>query len=622
VGTNLVRLSQLDGVDLGLYNKTILVAILEQVINCKDVIAQEYLMEVIIQAFPDDFHLHTLEQLMRACVKLHPRVSVRGIVVALLDRLVSYAQRENDVDEGEEKVAHGIPSDVRLFEVFWEQIQEILRSRKEISLQDITALMVSLANLALSCYPDRLEYVDQIFQFVCERETAYEQSPDLHHAETVKNNLALLCAPIYAYPNVLTILDLENYTALLHKQSSATRRSVAMAIVQTALKQDALIETVDDVDGVLNLCTVLIKENKDSVQGRFAGTEEANLEEEQGLLARLVHLFKSDNPDEQFLLLSMARKHFVEGNDRIRFTFPPIVFMALQLARRYKNLQDKDEEWTRKATTLFRFIHQLISVLYNKSDTHELALRLFLMAAQAADQCGFEENAYDFFVQAFTIYEESLSESRAQFQALTLIVGALQATRVFGADNYETLTHKCLLHSGRLLKRPDQCRAMCLCAHLFWATPSKWHTGGGEEEELYQDGVRVKETLQRALKIADACLDASINVQLFVEILNRYIYFFELGCQEVTPVYINGLFDLVHQNISTMDPAAKKDANATQLRNASTSALMESFDGSLAELVVKHFKATVKYMERRKQDAIDDNIAGVVERYSEIELVF
>jgi vacuolar protein sorting-associated protein 35 len=49
VGTNLVRLSQLDGVDLELYRNSILPAILEQVVQCKDVIAQEYLMEVVIQ---------------------------------------------------------------------------------------------------------------------------------------------------------------------------------------------------------------------------------------------------------------------------------------------------------------------------------------------------------------------------------------------------------------------------------------------------------------------------------------------------------------------------------------------------------------------------------------------
>ena len=52
VGTNLVRLSQLDGVDLEMYRRIILPSILEQVVNCKDVIAQEYLMEVVIQVRP------------------------------------------------------------------------------------------------------------------------------------------------------------------------------------------------------------------------------------------------------------------------------------------------------------------------------------------------------------------------------------------------------------------------------------------------------------------------------------------------------------------------------------------------------------------------------------------
>ena len=52
VGTNLVRLSQLEGVDLEMYRRIILPSVLEQVVNCKDVIAQEYLMEVVIQVCP------------------------------------------------------------------------------------------------------------------------------------------------------------------------------------------------------------------------------------------------------------------------------------------------------------------------------------------------------------------------------------------------------------------------------------------------------------------------------------------------------------------------------------------------------------------------------------------
>lgn len=45
VGTNLVRLSEMNGVDLATYKEIVLPRILEQIVNCKDVIAQEYLMD-------------------------------------------------------------------------------------------------------------------------------------------------------------------------------------------------------------------------------------------------------------------------------------------------------------------------------------------------------------------------------------------------------------------------------------------------------------------------------------------------------------------------------------------------------------------------------------------------
>lgn len=49
VGTNLVRLSQLESASFETYQKLILPGILEQVVSCRDAIAQEYLMECIIQ---------------------------------------------------------------------------------------------------------------------------------------------------------------------------------------------------------------------------------------------------------------------------------------------------------------------------------------------------------------------------------------------------------------------------------------------------------------------------------------------------------------------------------------------------------------------------------------------
>ena len=81
VGTNLVRLSHLDGVTKEGYTKNVLPKILEEVVNCKDPIAQFYLMDCIIQVFPDEFHLNTLEAFLTACTELTDQVDVKSILI-------------------------------------------------------------------------------------------------------------------------------------------------------------------------------------------------------------------------------------------------------------------------------------------------------------------------------------------------------------------------------------------------------------------------------------------------------------------------------------------------------------------------------------------------------------
>ena len=47
------------------------------------------------------------------------------------------------------------------------------------------------------------------------------------------------------------------------------------------------------------------------------------------------------------------------------------------------------------------------------------------------------------------------------------------------------------------------------------------------------DGKRVMECLKKGLRIANQCMDNSVQVQLFVEVLNHYIYFYEKGNDQV-----------------------------------------------------------------------------------------
>lgn len=446
VGTNLVRLSQLDGVDLDMYQRIILPAVLEQVVNCKDVIAQEYLMEVVIQVshnpsatrwypmtdvdsqvFTDDFHLRTLGPFLSATAQLHPKVNIKQIVIALIDRLAAYAAREAESEppeeikrqeeEGARRLAEkiraqkekrresaqkeearaattakppapapswgdaeeesafkdmegrppptastttatngtsspdpssaptsppapapsepvagpsdpnkplrkyrGIPENVPLFEVFWHQVVELIKARPDLSIQDVTALLVSLTNLALSCYPDRLEYVDQVLSYAKLQVQNYSDNPDLHHPVTIQNLLALLLAPINSYLTVLTLLALPNFQELLLVQPFPSRRAIGHSVVASILKNETVISDPIDCRGVLDMCHVLVRDQRDAGVGmptqmggaaRYQGAgqqpggrgglpyDPEEMAEEQGWLARMVHLLRSDDLDVQ-----------------------------------------------------------------------------------------------------------------------------------------------------------------------------------------------------------------------------------------------------------------------------------------------------------------------------------
>jgi len=156
----------------------------------------------------------------------------------------------------------------------------------------------------------------------------------------------------------------------------------------------------------------------------------------------------------------------------MRFTLPAVITSATKLCRRYKNREHLEDDWVSKVETILKFVRQLTSILATQVEAPTIALRLFLLAAQIADECGFEDLAYDLYVEAFTVYEEGISESRAQLQAIALVIGTLQGARVFGADNFDTLITKAALHGAKLLKKPHQASAVHLASHMWWQEAS------------------------------------------------------------------------------------------------------------------------------------------------------
>lgn len=540
VGKNLARLSQLEGVDLDTYSKVVLPKIVEQIVNCKDQIAQQYLMECITQVFPDEFHLHTLDRILSTCCHLQPGVDIKAIVVGLANRLANYATRSPEL----------LPKEIDIFDIFFKHTTKIVEARPKMPPEDVLALEVGLMNLSMKCYPESRENVSRILGICAELlKGMQEKQVDINSSGAVKQIVKLLNIPLETYKNVLSVLELENYTGLMPFLNYDTRKKVAVDFLKNAIENVTKITQVEHVTKFLEFISPLVKDEAD--QPSLDNVDLDDFREEQNLVASIVHLLDSDDYENLFLLYFTARKHFAQGTPqalRIKHTLVPLIFRTLSLAEKIISPDKSDEDLIRKAKKVFKFVYETITALV-KTSLSDIALRLFLQAAQSANNCGFESIAYEFISQALILYENEVTDSKAQFSTLALIITTLQTMTVFGEENYDALVTKCAQYSTKLVPRPDQCRSIYTCSHLFW-------------KEGHKDGKRVLECLQKSLKIADMCMDSSINVHLFVEILNQYLYYYLKKNEAITSTYLDSLISLINTNLANIEAAENTALNS------------------------------------------------------------
>ncbi|CAH2064400.1 unnamed protein product [Thlaspi arvense] len=551
VGKNLHILSQLEGVDLGIYRDTVLPRILEQVVNCKDELAQCYLMDCIIQVFPDDFHLQTLDVLLGACPQLQPSVDIKTVLSGLMERLSNYAASS----------VEALPNflQVDAFSKLNSAIGKVVEAQVDLPASGSVSLYLFLLKFTLHVHSDRLDYVDQVLGSCV---TQLSATGKLCDDKASKQIVAFLSAPLEKYNDAVTILKLTNYPRVMEYLDHETNKAMAIIIIQSILKNNTRIATADEVDALFELIKGLIKD----FDGKTDDNEvdEEDFQEEQNSVARLVHMLYSDDPEEMSKIIIRVKKHILTGGPkRLPLTIPPLVFSALKLIRRLRGGDENPfgDDTSATPKKILQLLNEASTVEVLSDVSSELALRLYLQCAQAANDCELEAVAYELFTKAYLLYEEEISDSKAQVTALRLIIGTLQRMRVFNVENRDTLIHKATGYSAKLLKKPDQCRAVYECAHLFWV----------DECENLKDGERVVTYLKRAQKIADAVQQMAASrgtsstepVALYVELLNKYLYFLEKGIPQVTGDTIKSLAELIRSETKKVESGAESFISST-----------------------------------------------------------
>ena len=573
VGKNLLILGQLEGVDATVYAESVLPKVLEQVVACKDEIAQHYLLDCIIEGFPVEFHLKTVEALLAALPKVHAGVDGAAVLERFADKLAAHAA------SGEQGAA-----EVEAAQVYERSLaccDAIAAAESSRSRVAVVAAFGAALRLTLRCYAERIEWVDQLLSraaaaLSAPRDGESEGSASDDYPALERAVVALLTAPLDAYDDVLTLLELRSYPAVAEVLAVGTRRTMCLEVVRSLLKAQHAITTRTKAERLFDFVALLVEERADVPHG-----DEEDFEEEQGLVARMLLSLWSEDAHECAALLEVARVRLEKGGPaRTRHTLPTLTFQALRLLRAVVHNPTPREEGAPKplsAKKVLSFVHRTISLLHAQGGAQvaPVSLRLFLQAASAADEARLEAIEYEFYEKAFELYEEELADSKAQQAALHVIVGTLCRARHLSDDSRETLVSKAAQYSSKLLKKPARARAAVLCSHLFWTDDEVADEGGregadgGEEGEKgddtasapCRDAANVLACLKRALKLANAAEEmasavggaANEAISLYCEILEKYLYFFDRQVPGVTPAMLNDLMELISTDMSKLE---------------------------------------------------------------------
>mmetsp|Transcript_876 Transcript_876/g.1135 ORF Transcript_876/g.1135 Transcript_876/m.1135 type:complete len:1082 (+) Transcript_876:73-3318(+) len=780
VGTNLVRLSQLDGITPQIYKESILPKILEQITSCNDALAQAYLMDCVIQVFPDEFHLYTLQDFLSVCPKLKEKVNIRTILHSMMERLTNYVKGTTSGDgEGQ----HIITFDA--FKLFEDCIRSTCEAKgANLAPREVIRMETALLNFSLKCYPGKLQHVNSCLG-VCANALAKVQSTRkdpsnfMLDTEAVDELEKLLSIPLESLS--LQVLELKDYKNLLQFLPWENWRQVGTVMLRAVNNSGNKLDNLQQIEELFAIMAPLLRDqntnmnaatvapdmdfdldmnsSKTNNQNTFSAPNtphkadhtSAEFKHEQTLVARLCHLFSSNDTDELFKMLLLAKKNYMFGGAaRLRHTVPPLVFATLPLLFRIHkeeyseevmsmlalpppppppgeeadgdgdlidmtsggdNATTADESKTnqgsdgndniaqegadKKSAALDALLtlsvnddaettptkdepssdppEDAASVIEGKRSTSLLLdlgifesgkpedkiadnagklfddepdepeagdagdvtsdqlfsspnikvittrkvflflQKLIAASAQHCPELGFKLNlelsltanyiatltlastkppspslatpadflviAYEFMTHAFTIYENDITDSKAQIRAITAMIGTLLASRNYEKHDYESLITKTAQYGAKLLKKPDQCKMVTLCSHLFFTTFE-------DDTTNYRNPQRVLECLQRSLKIADACSMASpASVHLFIELLDHYVYYFENENPVITHKFVSGLIALIKEHLGASE------------------------DGSAAH---KYFGEIVKYIQRKKMSQ------GVKERFAPI----
>ncbi|XBW37977.1 hypothetical protein QEN19_003562 [Hanseniaspora menglaensis] len=564
IGYNLVQLTEVldteeEKVAIVLYRENALPRILKQIVSCRDIISQEYLLDIIIHIFPEPYHsdLKSIELYLETFLKLSPKTNISKNAISLISRILSYGDstREDNLNcvdlEGE-----------LIFSKFFMFLKLLNEERPDLPFKEFLVVILELVKLVLQLKNEDdvvVTYLSQIFSFINFKIKDYNITEELNFLlkkivfslkgmdkENLYYKLATESNEFHEF-----IVSLNNdyiKYEILELIISSTKPNIESFSIKNLSKILRFFENNSYVilqksDLVLRcfyfIVSVKVKYNEDlegSVNSQFEGL--------QFCKNWLLSIRASFSKPEQQLKVDLLINGLINQYWKL---VKKLSILKIKTPKTFKNL-DK---------TLFQQIFKSLSNLIFELKNKKYLLTSLILSANMAIQIFLLDIANDYIESVIQQLNSGLS-TNDKHDILFLLIEYLQKERKIYYDNnfkekYEQLAIKLTFISFDLSNVFLKSNCLLACTNLWWTGVSDQCAS---QQSVENNPKRIYEVINRLIKYITSN-NLITNYELcyvLLEVLNKVVYFFIHGEIEYFTInYINNIFKLLKNNLRFLE---------------------------------------------------------------------
>ena len=585
IGESINKLSSLESLTKEIYEEQILTKLLKIILDSKDVLCQQYLIECILHSFPNNYNIKCIEQILETMTKLEDGVDICELFINMMDKIGNYFgdnTDKNDLNDILETAKNVYPALLENFEVIIntyinkeEKNEDINNKKNDINkmpLSKLLELINSFLKFSLKCSPEEQKNnsVDKIISYIS---TLIKKYNDEIKEEENKKIYEIFLIPIEAG---LNIYNINEYFKLFELVDYTTKKNIAIELINHLVnnindKSTQKLDSLENYQKIIRYIQPLISDNNNKKEDEHINDQDI-IQEEQNIVCKLLYIINSPDPEVIHEIFNQFKNIFSYGGQvRRKFSLPclvnAIIIFCHKLTICYENKISqlpKDIKINKK--TLNQIVNSLnISKITDNEFFYKLMLNNYKLLNEAINLIAQEntEIAYKLYiygaslVNEIIIEKEKFSESCLSFinKALDLLefdpklnkIGLIKYLssniiyyNILNNEQKEKLINKFIKIHEDMQSREEQFKLILIICQLYYS--------------IFKDGKKVLECLNKARRYADFDMTISKNVCLYVDLLNKMIYFVEKGDNivEIKKEQIEDLIELIKGHINTM----------------------------------------------------------------------